>query len=103
MNPKGYVSEIRSIEKEERRLRERARKLREQKKKAKFHLYKYMESRGLEKYDGISKQSIQPKPKTIRKKPKEKKKDALELFRLTGIPDPEGFWRDFQRTQKVIV
>jgi len=100
MNPDAYVNEIQSIEKEERRLRARAKKLREQKKVAQTHLYQYMESRGLERYKSITKKSIQPRTRRPRKKIKDRKRDALDLFRTTGIPDPEKFWQDFQRTQK---
>lgn len=102
MNPDAFVREIQSIENEERRLRTRARKLREQKRKAQAHLYEYMEKNGIERYGGVTKKSISPRQKTVRKKAKEKKKDALELFRKTGIPDPEKFWNEFQRTQKIV-
>ena len=101
MNPAVYVAEIKSIEKEEKRLRTRQRKLRLQKKRAQAYLYTYLESQGIEKYDGITKKSIQPREKKTRKKIKDKKKDAMELFRMTGIPDPEKFWTDFQTTQKI--
>ena len=100
MNPGVYVTEIRSIEKEEKRLRARQKKLREQKKKAQAHLYTYLDTRGIEKCGGITKKSVQPREKKVRKKTKDRKKDALELFRTTGIPDPEKFWNDFQNTQK---
>jgi len=103
MNPDVYVREIRSIEKEERRLRARAKKLREQKRKAQGYLFTYMENHGLEKYGGITRKSIRPREKIVRKKAQEKKRDALELFRMTGIPDPEKFWFDFQNTQKKIL
>ena len=101
MNPDAYVHEIQSIEKEERRLRFRAKKLREQKRKAQNHLYQYMESQEIEAYKGITKRSVQPRVRRPRKKIKDKKRDALALFRTTGIPDPESFWNEFQKTQKV--
>lgn len=99
MNPDVYVNEIRSIEKEEKRLRVRQKKLREQKKKAQKHLYTYMESCGIVKYERITKKSIEPRERKVRKKAKDKKRDALELFRVTGIPDPEKFWADLKNTQ----
>ncbi len=99
MNPDVYVNEIRSIEKEEKRLRAVQKKLREQKKKAQGYLYTHMESSGVEKYNNITKKSITPREKKVRKKAKDKKRDAIELFRLTGIPDPEKFWSDFKNTQ----
>ena len=99
-NPNGYIKEIESIKKERKRIIARSRKLFAQQKKAEKHLYDYMVSHSLEEVGGIKKKNITPREKVPRKKKKEKKKDAIDLFRQTGIPDPEKFWEDLQRTQK---
>lgn len=102
MNGKAYVNEIRSIDRELKILNSRIKSLRLQKKASQGHLYKYMKNRNLEEFEKIKLKSITPKPPTPRKPLKKKKEDALELFRDVGIPDPDGFWRDFQSTQKII-
>jgi hypothetical protein len=99
-NPGGYVKEIESIKKERKRLTFESRKLLQQQRKAERHLYTYMESTGISEYGGIKKSNIKPKEKVQRKKKKEKKRDAIALFRQTGIPDPEKFWDQLQSTQK---
>ena len=44
---------------------------------------------------------VEPKESVKRKPLKQKKNDAIELFYRIGIPDPEGFYNDFQATQKL--
>lgn len=100
VNPNGYIKEIESIKKERKRLNNQSRKLLAQQRNAENHLYTYMNSHHLEEFGGIKKKTIAPKEKLPRKKKKEKKKDAIDLFRQTGIPDPEKFWEDLQKTQK---
>ena len=97
--PEAYAKEIKSIRQERKRLNTKSRNLLSQQRKAEEHLYNYMVRYGLDKYDDITLKSITPKKKISRKKKAEKKQDAIELFRKTGIPDPETFWEQLQETQ----
>lgn len=97
----GYYNEIKSLDKEIKRLNTQTRKLREQKKRAQSHLYEWMVAHDIEKYENISLKSIEPKDRRRQKPKKLRKNDAVQLFYQTGIPDPEGFWEEFQRTQKL--
>lgn len=102
MNPDGDVREINSIKEELKRINQRAKLLRTQKKEAESRLYRYMLRNDLEKYEGITLKSIEPKQPRPRKPVKAKKKDALALFYEVGIPDPDSFWEEFQQTQKYV-
>jgi len=96
----GYVRQIKSIDEALKRLNDQTRTLRKQRQFAKEHLYEWMKARNLDEYQGYNINKIAPKPKIIRKKPKEKKEDALRLFTTIGVDDPEELWIAFQRTQK---
>lgn len=102
MSADGYVSEINSLKQEIARLNAHLAKLRHQKKEAEKHLYNYMSRHGIEKLHGISIGSIKPRASTRKpvKPKKERKQEAIELFREVGIPDPVAFWQDFERTQR---
>lgn len=56
----------------------------------------------LEKYEGVTINSIRPSDIRRRKPEKEKKRDAIELFRNIGIGDPEEFYVEFKATQKSV-
>jgi len=99
MSSDGYVSEIESLNKEIKRLNARLKALREQRKKAQGHLYKYMEKNNMEKCGSITIKSVTPRQRKPRKPAKNKKADAINLFREIGVPDPIGFWAEFQATQ----
>jgi hypothetical protein len=98
----AYVYEIRNIEAEIKRLSSRASELRKKKHQCEENLYNYMVAHNLQKVENINISKVTPK-QTFRKNKTEKKRDALRLFRDIGIPDPEGFWKDFQSTQKVVL
>lgn len=98
----SYVHEIASIDLELKRLRGVIKELTAQRARATTHLHQYMIRNQLEEVGGIKATKVAPKPKVIRRKPKEKKEDAIRLFMEIGINDPETFWDDFQRTQKPI-
>lgn len=99
-NPEAYVKEIKSLTGEIKRSNDRLNKLREQRKKKQSLLYKYMSERDIEKYEGITINSIRPRDVMRRKPEAEKRKDAIELFRQAGIPNPEEFYLEFKSTQK---
>ena len=100
---KGYVDEIKKLEKEIKRTNEYLKKLRERKKVCESNLYKIMEKNNEEELFGVKINKVKPKEKKIRKKASDKKKDAINLFYEIGIPDPKSFWEEFQKTQKVIL
>jgi hypothetical protein len=91
--------EIQSIDKELKRLSQMAKKLREQKKKHQTIILNYMDKIGIDKWEKYDASKLNPEKKT-RKKAVEKKKDAIELFRRIGVPQPETFYNEFKQTQK---
>jgi hypothetical protein len=105
MNAEGYLQEINSINTELQRLNSHTKSLKLQKSRAMKGLYNYMIAHNLEKV-GEGKNTITLKkctPSEPRKKSKPKpqrKEDAINLFREVGIPDPERFYIDFEKTQK---
>lgn len=99
MSGESYVNTIKSIDKELKRRREGIKKLNEEKKLNQRYLYQWMKSRGIDQLGGITLKSIEPKEKVIRKKPSEKKSEAIKLFHQIGVPDPQGFWEEFKKTQ----
>jgi len=103
MNPSGYVSEIKSIDRELKKLSERSKLLRNQKRVAQNRLYDHMRHNGLDEYEGIKKKSIAPKPKKETKTKQEKRDDAVDLLRQQGVPYPEEFYDKLMQTQKPVV
>jgi len=100
-NPDSCVREIRSVEKELKRLGKQVKDLREQKKKAESRLLEYMKRNSIASYSGLHKELLEKKflIKTY-KKANEKREEAFRLFMETGIPDPENFWEKLRSTQK---
>lgn len=98
-SPNAYVREIKSIRKERKRILAKSKSLLQQQKEAERHLYNYMIRNGCDTCDGITIKSITPKEKVVRKKKAKKKEDAIDLFRKSGIIDPEDFWNQLQATQ----
>lgn len=98
----SYVSQIKSIDLELKRLAKKSKELREAKKFNEAKLYSVMQRRGLKEYRGIKANKIAPTKRKPRKPERQKRKDAIDLFRQIGIPDPSGFYSEFQRTQKHI-
>lgn len=98
----GYIKEIESIKKELKLLSERRKALTQRKQKLEKGLYDVMRRNQMEIYQGYKKAKLQPKPTSTapRKKKKEKYNDAIRLFTEIGVPDPEGFYEQFQKTQK---
>lgn len=96
----SYVREIAGYTKELARLKKERDKWMANKKLAEKHLYEYMVQMNLERVGDITKKSIAPKDKQPRKPKSAKKRDAINLFHKIGVPDPDSFWREFERTQK---
>ena len=94
-----YVKQLSNIDAAIKRLNAELKKARLKKKIVCEHLHKWMKKNGMEEYEGYKAEKLVPK-KIIRKKPKEKKEAAIQLFSETGIPDPEGFWDQLQNIQK---
>ena len=101
-NPDAYVREIKSLSNEIKRSNERLNTLRKQRKSKQLLLFKYMEEHNLEKYEGITINSIRPRGPIKRKPEVEKRKDAVELFRQVGIGNPEEFYIEFKNTQRLV-
>jgi hypothetical protein len=99
-NPEAYTREIKSINFEIKRSNTRLDTLRSQRKQKQDFLYKYMIDHNMEKYEGVTINSIRPKELNKRKPEIEKKKDAIELFTQEGIIDPEDFYTKLKNTQK---
>lgn len=99
-NPNAYVQEINSLKAEIKRLNMYIKGLREQKKQKEGYLYNYMKKHQITKFEGITIKSITPRTPIKRKSESQKRQDAIDLFKMTGIPNPEEFWKQFKGTQK---
>ena len=101
-----YANQIDSISTEIKRLNDLLKKLRTEKKTAQSNLHDVMKKKGMNeivshKGNKITlKQCEPPKPRAKPKAKKDKQKDAIELFRNIGVPNPEQFYTEFQQTQK---
>ena len=101
----GYVKEINSLDAEIKRTNVHLKAMRLQKRAAQTHLYNYMISHNLEvigegKNAITLKKCAPPKPRAKAKPKKEKREDALRLFQEAGIPNPDTFYNEFEKTQK---
>lgn len=100
-----YLVEINNIDNELKRINEHAKNLRAQKAKTMGGLRQYMISNGLEQVsDGkktISLKKCEPRKKARSKPKKQKRSDAIQLFRDAGIPNPEKFYEEFESVQKI--
>jgi len=105
MRPQEYLVEINNIDNELKRINEHAKKLRAQKATTMGGLRQYMISNGLEQVsDGkktISLKKCEPMKKARSKPKKQKRSDAIQLFRDAGIPNPEKFYEEFEIAQKI--
>ena len=106
MAENNYLYEIYGIDAELKRINERSKQLRSQKKRCMTGLYNYMISQGIDRViDGkkvITINQCDPNKKRAKIKPKkQKKEDAIYLFREIGIPNPEEFYMEFEQTQKI--
>ena len=101
MSASAFAAEITAIDGELKNMRGRAKMLRAQRSIAAKPLATFMIQNGFEEYAGVKLSKIVQKPFQPRKKPSEKKRDALELYRAVGIPDPASFWLQHQATQKL--
>lgn len=107
MSSDSYLREINSIDAEIKRLNSVIKALRVQKRKAQDNLYFYMSRHKLESISDKNKSiSIEkfapPKPRVKSKPKKERKVEAIELFREAGIPNPEEFFEQLEATQKSV-
>ena len=96
----GTVREISSLNAEIKRLNTRKRDLMDQKKRAQQILYNYMNDNNLEEYKGIKVKRIEPKPKRQRASIKHKRDTAIDMLFRAGIPDPQGFWSNYEDAVK---
>lgn len=102
----GYLYELGTIDTELKRINDHAKNLRLQRTRVLGALYRYMCANNLDKVsngrkDITLKQCTPREKKSGGTKPKkQKKQDAIELFRDAGIPNPERFYEEFEGTQK---
>lgn len=100
-----YLIEINNIDNELKRINEHAKRLRAQKTKTMNGLHQYMLSNNLEQVSYGNKtfsiKKCEPKTRTKSKPKKQKKADAIQLFREVGIPNPEQFYEELESSQKV--
>lgn len=97
-----YVKQLADIDATLKRLNSKTTELRKKKKEVQTHLHTWMVRHNHDKFEGYSVEKIAPKAKPKRKPASKKKQDALVLFQQVGIDDPERFWEEFTRTQKVV-
>lgn len=101
----AYVYEINSINDELSRIAQRSKELRAQKKVAETRLADYMESRGLEEFQGIKLAKIRPAKRMMGKiLPKPKRRAmAINILAEQGIPDAVALWEQLEEIQKARV
>lgn len=95
------VSRITAIDSEIKRLQNRIKELKIERSKSSAILLKTMDRTGKDEIGGIKRSKIEKKPRKPTKPITQKKKDAIDLFSKTGIQNPEKFWEELQKTQKV--
>lgn len=98
-SPDYHIEQIRKLNEEAKRLNAQLRVLRTHKRDHERHIYQYMTRNNLTTYKSFRIDKIAPKTPTKRIPAAEKKRAALDLCRMTGIPDPESFIREFKATQ----
>lgn len=97
-----YVGEIESINRELKKLKIEKFKLWKEKERLKLDLYVYMKEHKLNKFKKYTLKALEPKPILLYKTTKEKKAELVNLFRNTGINDPEKLLNDIVNIQKPI-
>lgn len=85
------------------RLNHKTADLRKKRAEAKERLYQSMLKNNVEKCEGYTIKKIQPKIRVKRKPAKAKKTDAIKLFADIGIEDPDSFYAEFEKTQKIVM
>jgi len=100
-----YLIEINNIDNELRRINEHAKSLRIQRAKTMNGLHQYMLSNNLEQVSygkkTFSIKKYEPKTRKKSKPKKQKKADAIQMFRDAGIPNPGKFYEELESIQKV--
>lgn len=94
----AYVRQIEILDRELAKLNSRTRDLRQKRANSKEKLSKWMERHALEEYQGYKREKLVPK-KIVRKKAKEKERDAIKLFEDLGAPNPRELWLELKKTQ----
>lgn len=100
----SYVKSLISINKELKRINDDKKKLIAYRKKVENSLYDFMTRNGHTSFGGYTLKKLEKslnKEPAIRKKKKEKERDAIQFFYEIGAPDPEGFYTKFIQTQKI--
>ena len=105
MSADSYLREIHTLDIEIKRSNDRAKSLRMQKQTAKTHLYNYMKRHNLQQVQDGTKvitinQCLPPKARAKAKPKKLRVQEAIDLFRMAGIPNPDSFYEEFEATQK---
>jgi hypothetical protein len=104
---KSHTHQLSKINDEIRRLNTQVKTLRELRKIEEIRLYQTMKTYNIDKFEGYSKANLEkkcePKENIKKRTAKEKKIEAINLFRKVGIPDPDSFWLEYKKTQKTII
>nr|QBK87092.1 MAG: uncharacterized protein LCMAC103_04360 [Marseillevirus LCMAC103] len=100
MSASAWIAEINNIEARKRVLRKEIKALTERARRPKQALHEFMTRNGYGQYGGVKLTKVAPGVRRPRKRPADKKADAIALFHDIGIPDPRAFYDQFQRTQK---
>lgn len=102
MSGQSYTQQLRTLNQELKIINAKAKEIREQKKRVEKDLYYYMDRHQITEIEGFQKDKLYqpPKPKLPSKKPSEKKRDGVELFRQVGIVNAEQFYEEWLGTQR---
>ena len=95
-----YVTEIRRIDHEVKRLTKRVKDLRAFKKAAQARLAGYMKKRRLAELSGFTLGQLEPPPRPRRKGIKEQRRDVAFLLTRHGVSDPEGLVREIEHARR---
>ena len=95
-----HVEQLRKLNDEAKRLSAQLKIIRQHKHTHERHIYTYMQRHNLAVYKGYRLDKLAPKPPSKRIPAAEKKRAALDLCRMTGIPDPAKFIEEFKATQR---
>lgn len=94
MSAQSYINEIERLDLAIKQYNNNLKKLREQRKLAKKRLLEYMERTNIEKIDKYKKEQlkkeIQPRQKKLPLK--ERRENTIKTLKMSGIPDPKGYY-----------
>lgn len=97
----SYANALKSVNSELKRLKDEAKRLKVEKVNTERRLYRWLKANNETSFEGFTLEKLKPKAPVKRKKKADKINDGIALLREIGVPDPETFYEEFLKTQKV--